>query len=123
LGGNTKDDPYIIQGKWRVVSIVHLGGIQKKRSEPSFWEISKEQITYEGKQIDFFRLDPMKSPKEIDVTIKREGRDGFTLKGIYSLQGDELKICLELTKDERPEAFESPPNSGRRLIVLRRVKK
>jgi uncharacterized protein (TIGR03067 family) len=60
-----------------------------------------------------FKIDPKK--KTIDVT-----KPGVTwpIKGIYSLKGQELKVCIGET---RPKDLTCKKGSGRFLVVLKRV--
>src|SRR4051794_19156273 len=40
------------------------------------------------------KIDSSKMPKEIDLTPLDEPSKGKILQGIYSIEGDELKICV-----------------------------
>jgi uncharacterized protein (TIGR03067 family) len=64
-------------------------------------------------------LDPSKKPKTIDLTTEFDGQKA-TLKGIYQLDGDELKICFG---QQRPKEFPTKVDSGTMLYVLKRDKK
>src|SRR5262249_44252161 len=57
-----------------------------------------------------YHLDPTKSPKQIDFTTLGEFRK--TGLGIYSLEGDTLKLCLSIDPekvDQRPTEFATKP--------------
>jgi uncharacterized protein (TIGR03067 family) len=70
--------------------------------------------THEGK----LTLDATKKPKTMDAT------DGDnTVKGIYELKGDELKICIAPPGQDRPTEFASKAGSGHILMVWKREKK
>ncbi len=67
------------------------------------------------RKVNSYRLDPTKSPSEIDVQTQFDS----TLKGIYSFDGDKLTVCL--AKDEeipRPDVFAAPGGSGRLLVRM-----
>ena len=74
-----------------------------------------------------FKLDSTKTPAEIEMTITKAGNEkdkqevGKTVLGIYSLDGDNLKICTD--PSVRPTTFQT---KGKRrdtvLIVLKRQK-
>lgn len=68
-----------------------------------------------------YKLDPAQKPKGIDLTV-RSGIDGpvlFAVKGIYQLEGDELKIRFASKGEARPKAFpaEQAPAS---VLVFKR---
>jgi uncharacterized protein (TIGR03067 family) len=66
-----------------------------------------------------YTLDENQKPKTIDFTA-----DAKTIKGIYLLEGDTLKLCLPVPppsgEHERPEKFASDPGSRLILTVLQR---
>ncbi len=124
-----RSDHEQIQGTWTVVS-GEKGG---KRGDAGDGKvkviIGKDKITVEkdGNQVEeeaTYELGPTKKPKWIDLTVKREGKEG-TMRGIYELDGDSLKICLnERPDDERSTEFVSKagtPND--RLLILKRDKR
>ena len=59
-----------------------------------------------------FKIDPGKKPKQIDMADPKD-KDAKPVPCIYSLEGDELKLCLPLVapgkKDDaaRPESFDT----------------
>jgi uncharacterized protein (TIGR03067 family) len=62
-------------------------------------------------------------PKEIDITLmaQPEGQPLAILSGIYSLQGDQLKVYLAAPGKERPAAF--PKEAGLTpVLILKRQK-
>jgi uncharacterized protein (TIGR03067 family) len=120
-----KSDQDKLQGKWKMESGTHGG-------KPLPDEIVKgSTITIDGKTMKMtrtaegkdqtremtFKLDPSKKPKTIDVDM--DGKPGL---GIYSLDGDTLKICHGDQGDERPTTFESKEGSNVTVVVLKRVK-
>jgi uncharacterized protein (TIGR03067 family) len=72
-----------------------------------------------------FTLDPAAQPKAIDLIPKEGPARGKTLRGIYSLEGDMLKICYvspntpEPQKKPRPSEFAARKGSGHVLLVFR----
>jgi RNA polymerase sigma factor (sigma-70 family) len=66
------------------------------------------------------RLEAEKDPKQIDITVTLvNGPLVGLIRGIYRLDGDELRLCLgELGKD-RPAAFPEKPRPGEVLILHR----
>jgi uncharacterized protein (TIGR03067 family) len=80
--------------------------------------------TTPGADLEFsYTLDPKKTPKEIDLKLtKVPDNKGVrsVSKGIYSLQGEELKLCY--SDEERPTKFETKPKDRTSLVVLKRKK-
>jgi uncharacterized protein (TIGR03067 family) len=68
----------------------------------------------------FHRLDANKTPRQIDITVtKVNGPRLGVIKGIYSLDGDELRLCLAPMDKDRPTAFPEKPGPGEVLILQR----
>jgi uncharacterized protein (TIGR03067 family) len=108
-----------IQGTWQLVSGERNG---KPISEDVAKQVrlvfegcklltkSKDRVT-EGK----FRLNAEVKPAEIDLEM-----DGQLGEGIYSLDGDNLKVVHGEVGDPRPTEFIPDPGSGLTLLVLKR---
>ena len=64
-----------------------------------------------------FKLDASKKPAQIDLKVGDK-----SLEGIYTLEGDNLKLCLA-EAGERPTEFKSADGSKTMLMILRREKK
>jgi RNA polymerase sigma factor (sigma-70 family) len=98
-------------------------------------DLKGAQITFEGARAevkglrvsffgDFsFRLDPAKTPKEIDVTLLDGAMEGKTFAGIYAARGDELRLCLRLEHPElgRPKGFATSSGTTLYTFVLDRA--
>jgi uncharacterized protein (TIGR03067 family) len=116
-----KEDKDLIQGTWVLVS-------GERGGKPLPDEIVKgAKMTFAGDKITIktkdreikgtFKLDPSKKPKAMDV--KLDGNDG---QGIYSLEGDTLKIAHGADRDPRPTEFATKENTNLVLLVLKREK-
>jgi RNA polymerase sigma-70 factor (ECF subfamily) len=71
-----------------------------------------------------FKIDPSKSPKEIDITLHLTGGRDVTVRGIYEIKGDALKVGY-YTRQEgirtRPTEFSSKDDPSMGLITLTRA--
>jgi uncharacterized protein (TIGR03067 family) len=87
------------------------------------WSITEKTITStvdgEGKEEDHYTLDPTARPKAIDITDKDRRRT----PGIYSLDGDTLKVCMNEGRKERPTAFASKQGTHLSVWVFKREKR
>jgi uncharacterized protein (TIGR03067 family) len=71
-----------------------------------------------------FKIDPDKDPKQIDITREIKKGDPRTLRGIYEIKGDTLKVCYFASDTgRRPTEFASMEGVRTGLIVLTRAKK
>jgi uncharacterized protein (TIGR03067 family) len=121
-----KTDAEKLQGTWKLVTIENNGKTGPAPANTQILFQGKKFIIKNGDKVrveSTFTLDPAKKPKTIDFQIsKGPGRDK-TLYGIYDLDGDKLKLCLnEGQRGGRPTEFATPPNTRVSLVVMERVK-
>src|SRR5688572_4356135 len=100
-----------LQGTWVVV------GAESKGEQAPQKEIDGMEIIFSGDSIQVrekgkvqerfkFMLDPTKSPRAIDFTFIEGKKKGRTDRGIYLLEGNNLKICIQENKEgPRPKEF------------------
>jgi uncharacterized protein (TIGR03067 family) len=74
-------------------------------------------------QVGTQKLDPSKSPKNIDVTLTDGPSKGALMLGIYEFDGDTLKVCFDPLGKKRPTEFKSSPGSENFVNVHKRVMK
>src|SRR5262245_57159820 len=102
---DAKKDLDKIQGTWHVVSVENDGA---KRPD----EVAKDmKMVIKGDKYTFtagdmtesgtIKLDPSKKPATIDISITEGDDKGKTQLGIYQIEGDTFKICVD-----RPDAKE-----------------
>jgi uncharacterized protein (TIGR03067 family) len=65
-------------------------------------------------------LDRERRPATMDLMGQEGPNQGRTIRAIYELTGDVLRICYELGSPERPQAFESEPGTLQFLVTYRR---
>jgi RNA polymerase sigma factor (sigma-70 family) len=120
-----KTDKDHLQGSWIPVS-VEDGGKKVPEKEVKAKDFTMvfagDKMTIpikdEAKEVGY-KLDPSKNPKQIDLLLGK----GKTAKGIYLLQKDTLKLCVQTDQDgERPGKFSAPSGTTHFLIVLKKKK-
>ena len=115
------------QGKWVQVSTTIDGkSLEEDELKNRFVVFKGEKLTllYKDKERGTIslKIDPSKSPAQIDATFEDGPRKGETLKGIYKFDGDTLTLCFVLPSKDRPTEFASKPGSGTLLFVHKRAK-
>jgi uncharacterized protein (TIGR03067 family) len=109
-----------LQGKWLVTSFEY-NGAQVDRLKSAVREFKDGKYTLTPKSGEAIEgavsLDETKTPKTIDLDV-----NGRILKGIYLLDGDTLKLCYNLSSEERPTEFVSKPDTGLIVVVHSREK-
>ena len=117
----------LFAGNWDIMSIVDDGEklgselIRRRFAENGQVRFGTRAFAVinpktEERRVNAYKLDPTKSPSEIDVTTQFD----TVLKGIYVFDGD--KLMLAVAKDEdhaRPTKFEAPGGSGVMLVNLK----
>ena len=117
-------DKVLIQGVWSVESAIDDGAAlpDELRDVVKFFvegdkiEVKIGDLTHKGT----YTVDETTKPKNVDIKLEGD----MNLIGIYELTKDQVKFCVvpaEPGKD-RPKDFKSEAGSGRKLIVLNRVK-
>jgi uncharacterized protein (TIGR03067 family) len=126
---DVKKEKEKLQGTWKAVTVVERG---QARADADDHRVIFDGDNFTVKKGDetiikaTFKLDPSKSPKEIDIEVaeqKSEKNNGKTAQGIYAVDGDELKLCLdEPGGSDRPKEFSAPEGTKRIFVTLKREK-
>ena len=80
--------------------------------------------TEKGSEVLFdstYSVDRTKNPNQINMVGTEGALRGKEAYGIYSLEGDTLRICYTMPGEQRPQAFESTPGSKAFLVVWKRT--
>jgi uncharacterized protein (TIGR03067 family) len=119
----TKNALATLQGGWKVESLEVDGKSSEILQDLAYWWVIKDdKVFYGGSELATINLDPKTSPKCIDLAF-REPKRAF--EGIYDIEEDTLKICVNQATDgikERPTEFSTKGKPGFRLLVLKRDK-
>lgn len=116
-----------LQGKWRIMSIAVEDKVVKRGDAPRAWKGTFEkdlfvdgnrfgQVGYSNANI---KLDETRVPKQLTIADD-DGK--LTYRGIYALDGDTLKVCLngDGADVRRPEEFATKKGTPLLLIVLKK---
>ncbi len=118
----TKKVPAELQGEWKLVTLkIHDEDVDVSKKQP-VWVIKGEKVKYGGEDFAVITADSSTSPKVFDLSI---GSPKKTFEGIYSVEKDTLKVCLNGHSDgvkERPKDFSATDNEQLRLLVFERFK-
>ena len=121
-----KKDLGQMQGEWSMVSFEFDG----RPSTPE--DVKKGKRTCQGNETTLtsdgqlifkakFTLDPTKKPRAIDYQSLEGAWNGMSLLGIYEVEGDTLKFCMNKDQTGRPAEFSSKAGSNTVVLVLKRA--
>jgi RNA polymerase sigma factor (sigma-70 family) len=120
-----KEDKDAIVGTWVVEKVEESGADASEAGDGKVFRsnpltISADKIVLEGVFEMTYKLDPAAKPKAIDL----DNGKGKTFDGVYSLEGDTLKICGPVAPGgPRPTEVGTKEGSDTRLLVLKRKAK
>ena len=66
------------------------------------------------------RLNSAKSPRSIDVVVRKGEHEDNTMLGIYERKADTMKVCFDPQGKTRPTSF--TPNESQFAVVVQRQK-
>ena len=134
LGGAADDPPkktptvaeelQRFQGTWNVAAWEEGGKAADVKGRTVFFGANVFVFLRGGKphQAGAAQLDPGKSPRTVNLSVKEgEGKDGVML-GIYALEGDTLTLCLDPQGQSRPKDFKPEADAGFTLVTLKKTK-
>jgi uncharacterized protein (TIGR03067 family) len=114
------------QGTWKIVNLKANGESAPEEIVAALKLVFKDDtLTFTPGEPGFknyrYKLDPTTSPASFDMTHSDGSQKGETRKGIYSLEGDRLKICFS-NEDDRPKELTAKAESGQLMYTLQREK-
>lgn len=116
-----------LQGSWKAVAVEDAG---KKRPDDHIknWMLIVKDDKMTARDGDetldesTFKLDPSKKPTAIEIVYTSGEDKGKVLRGICSVEGDTLKICVAFTEKQVPTEFTTREGTDQTLVVLQRDK-
>lgn len=116
-----------LEGKWQCVSAISDGSpLPEQTVKALLLTLTRDRYkTEKDSQVLFdstYTVNPFKNPKHIAMVGTEGDLAGKEALGIYSLEGDILRMCYTMPDGKRPETFESKAGSKAFLIVWRREK-
>jgi uncharacterized protein (TIGR03067 family) len=120
--GEAKKTLAALQGVWKLEKIESDAAEQELIRKPPRWIIKGNKVLHGGEQLAVLTIDPATSPKTIDFEFTKHKR---TYEGVFTLDDDRLKICVNKMTDgvkERPLSFDTKGKPDWRLLVFKRMK-
>jgi uncharacterized protein (TIGR03067 family) len=68
------------------------------------------------------QVDPSKTPRTVNAMVRLGQHKGEVMLGIYALDGDTLRLCIDVEGQDRPREFKSSAGSKRLIAVCKRVR-
>ncbi len=112
--------PSGVGGGWKLIS-VEIDGETRPIEEDVRWLIQENQVLYGGEPLATVTSYPTSTPKGIDLAFVEPSA---LYEGIYALENDELKICLNVRTvgpKERPFEFATKDKSNLRILTFQRL--
>ncbi len=119
-------DPERLDGVWNTVSSEYRGAPDKLYAGVEFQFLGNQMVmtNFLQRYTMNFTVDSGSTPNRIDISSGDANENEKTIKWIYELTGDTLKLCWNGNHATvRPEAFKTDENSDSVLLVLERVGK
>src|SRR5262249_24592204 len=115
-----------LQGTWKLESISDGKKERLDLKKRTMFVGADVMLVRDGDKIvqgGQLRLNPTKSPRCIDVVVKRGEQEDNTMLGIYELKGDTLKVCFDPEGESRPKAFATKKETSVFVATYKRVKR
>jgi uncharacterized protein (TIGR03067 family) len=114
-----------LQGTWTCIS-AKVDGNALPEATTALLRLTLTQDRYKtekGPDVLFdstYTINSESDPKQISIVGTEGDLAGKEAQGIFSLEGDTLRICYTMPGSPRPQTFESPTGSKAYLLVWKR---
>lgn len=120
VGADPEQASGALTGSWRIVSVEANGETQQIEDDVR-WVIKDNKVLYGGEPLATVVNYPTSMPKGIDLTFLDPNA---LYEGIYVLENDEIKICLNtrtIGTKERPFEFATKDKPDLRMLTFQRL--
>ncbi len=113
------------QGSWSFVELNEKGVKPSDAERKKYSAIVVKDKFHVGKDDDvvanyYLRVDPTKTPAEVDWVITEGEHQGEILRAIFEFDGDKLKMCTAEVGKARPTEFAVKPGSTWSYYVMQK---
>lgn len=114
-------------GKWELASLEAGGQKLPDDNKPDIKLVIKaekafEVITPDNTVKGPLKIDVKQKPKDMDIEVAEGENQGKVFKAIYDFDGEDLRICVDISGENRPKEFKTEPGTPVVLIVFKRMK-
>jgi len=117
-----------LDGMWEATATTHDA---QDRNAPmvgkGVWTIAGDTLTTKAGDMDArkatIKVDASKTPKTLDLTPQDGPDKGKTYLCVYTLKGDDLRICFADAGKDRPTEIAAKFGSGWTIVALKRASK
>jgi uncharacterized protein (TIGR03067 family) len=118
-GNTVKEELERLQGVW-LLDKLEVSGKEEAKAAGAKLTFEGEKLTILGGLKDreevTFKINPTSKPRKMDITNDQ----GRTVRAIYDLDGDLLRICFQRDGNARPKEFTSEGKVATSLLTLKR---
>src|SRR5688572_12211132 len=120
------DDWKGLKGTWKVEKAVFMGNDSTAVFGSVVLTMDEGKYTVAfGEMVDkgTIALDAAKKPKQMAIKATEGANKDKTVKAVYELDGDTLKVCYDLDGKDPPAGFESKAGTNTLFVTYKRDKK
>ncbi len=115
-----------LEGRWDAVSFIRDGKDERQTPGKILLTIRGNVMTLKVGEETWkatIKADTGRKPHTLDISYESGPDKGKTIRGVYEVRGDELRICHGDATRERPDEIASKKGSGYNVGVWKRLKK